>query len=170
MSWIVHNFRRSLIAALCMVAVSAPAGSIQKGDDIGALLRSHLNERLPDIKGKVVLVDFWASWCAPCRRSFPEFDKLLNEYKDRGFMIVAINVDEDEKEMQNFLKKLPVTFTVVHDERQALVAAVDVDALPTSLMLDRDGKLRSVHNGFKGEETIDALRKEIEDLLQEARE
>jgi len=112
-----------------------------------------------------VLVDFWASWCGPCKQSFPVMDKLYQEYKDKGLLIVAISVDEDKKDMEKFLKEHAVTFTIVRDAEQKLVESVNIEAMPTSFLLDGQGKIVAIHRKYEGKETEDQLRKEIEELL-----
>lgn len=169
MSWIARGFRHSVRVWVCVAASWAWGRNVQPGDDVGTLLRQHLGDALPSLSGKVVLVDFWASWCAPCRRSFPEFDKLQKEYQARGFLLVAVSVDEDVRSMQRFLEKIPVGFTVLHDVRQALVTAMGVETMPTSFLLDQTGRMRFSHNGYAGERTLSMLRSEIESLLKEGK-
>ena len=115
--------------------------------------------------GKVVLLDFWASWCGPCKKSFPELDKIQQAYKDKGLVILAINVDEKADEMESFLKAHPVSFAVVRDAKQKLVAAAGVESMPTSVLVDAKGVIRFQHTGFRGAETVKQLTEEIEKLL-----
>ena len=122
---------------------------------------------LPDLKGKIVLLDFWASWCGPCAKSFPSLDALYQEYRERGVVVLGINLDEKRSGMDGFLKKRPVTFPIVRDAKQKLVAKANVGSMPTSLILDRSGRERFRHNGFHGEKTIAALRKHFDTLLGE---
>ena len=115
--------------------------------------------------GKVVLVDFWASWCAPCKSSFPVLDSIYRKFKERGFLVVAVSVDESGDAMREFLGTHPVSFPVVRDARQQLVASAGIEAMPTSFLIDRTGKVVAVHAGFKGRETEEQLMTEIEKLL-----
>jgi thiol-disulfide isomerase/thioredoxin len=142
------------------------AGSLNVGDRFPPLQGKSLEGALPALEGKILYVDFWASWCEPCRVSFSEMEKIHTRYKDRGFSVVAVNLDEDAGAMAAFLKGRALSFPVVRDARQLLVAAVGIEAMPTSLLLDRKGRIVAIHRGFKGRETVEQLIQEIETLLQ----
>lgn len=122
---------------------------------------------LPDLEGKVVLVDFWASWCSPCKASFPSMDDLYTNYRDKGFEIVAISVDANTKKMTKFIERRPVSFPVVHDVDKRLVKMAQLEAMPTSYLVGRGGTIRFVHKGWYGKKSAMELEKEIEILLEE---
>jgi thiol-disulfide isomerase/thioredoxin len=122
---------------------------------------------LPATAGRVVLVDFWASWCAPCKASFPAMAKLHADLAPRGLVIAAVSIDEKPAAAAGFVKKLAPPFTTLHDREQKLVKQVVVPTMPTSYLLDRTGKVRFVHEGFHGDATDKQLRQEIETLLAE---
>lgn len=117
-------------------------------------------------KGKVVYLDFWASWCGPCRVSFPILDQLHKELKASGFEVVGVNVDEKTQDATGFLKESPVGFTLAADPKASLPEIYGVEGMPTSYLIDRQGKVRLVHKGFKKADT-DALKAEITKLLGE---
>jgi thiol-disulfide isomerase/thioredoxin len=161
-----YRFCFVLAAALFGATLSAYAG-VQVGDAFPDLAGQRLEGQLPALSpGKVVLVDFWASWCGPCAGSFPAMEELHQRYKERGLVIIAVNVDEKAVDMQMFLKKHPATFAVVRDAEHKLVSAVDVKTMPTSFILDSTGKVRFVHNGFRGEETKTKYVTQVESLLE----
>jgi thiol-disulfide isomerase/thioredoxin len=154
---------------LLLLGLVAPAGAaIRAGDTFPALEPAHFEGQLPETTGRVVLVDFWASWCAPCKVSFPHYARLHADYASRGLVIVAVSVDEDAAAYAAFVRKLNPPFAVARDRDHALVRQVDVPAMPTCYLIARDGRVRSVHQGFHGEPTDRALRQEIEKLLADS--
>lgn len=105
--------------------------------------------RLLDYRGKVVCLEFWASWCKPCPQSLPWLERLHREYGASGFEVIGVNVDETPAEARRFLKRYPVGFPVINDASGALAAAYDVQDLPSSYFLDRAGVIRAAHHGFR---------------------
>jgi thiol-disulfide isomerase/thioredoxin len=106
---------------------------------------------LETLRGRVVYVDFWASWCAPCKRSFPFMNALARRYGDDRVTIVAINVDKKRADAQRFLAQTPAEFAVVYDPAGATAAAYDVRAMPSTYLIDRDGNVAWVEQGFREE-------------------
>jgi thiol-disulfide isomerase/thioredoxin len=155
-----------LLAAFLLMAVGGIAlAGLKAGDTFPDLTKYKLEGKLPDTKDKVVLVDFWASWCIPCRDSFPAMNELQKKYADRGLVIIAINVDEKRADMEVFLKAHPADFPVVRDAAQKLVDLTGIETMPSSFLLDRSGKVRYVHVGYQGEPTKKEHVAEIESLL-----
>ncbi len=148
------------------VATTALAAAPKEGDAFPELAKYNLEGALPDLKGKVVLVDFFASWCGPCKESFPAMQELHQKYGDKGLVIVAINLDKKKDDMEGFLKKHPASFTIVRDAANKLVSELKIPTMPSSFLLDRSGKIVSFHRGFKGSETKKKYEQEIEALLK----
>lgn len=146
---------------------SLSGADFKKGDKLPDLASFKLEGSLPKLEGQVVLLDFWASWCNPCKASFPEMEKLHKSFAQRGLTILAVSVDEKQENMQRFVKSTNVSFPIVRDAQQKLVAAADVKAMPTSFLIDRAGRIRFVHTGFHGDQTVKEYRQEIEQLLNE---
>ena len=113
--------------------------------------------------GKVVVLDFWASWCEPCRRSFPWLNAMHDRYGPEGLVIVGVNLDMERADAQRFLAEYPADFAIVYDENQALAREYEVVAMPSSYVIGRDGQLAARHMGFKVKQQDD-----YEALLVEA--
>ena len=147
--------------------VASDSIKINTGDAFPSLADFKLEGKLPDsTKGKVVLIDFWASWCGPCKQSFPVMEDLHKRYSGRGLVIIAISVDSKRPAMEAFLKKNEVSFTVMRDPGQQLVERTGVTAMPSSFLIDREGKVRFIHTGFRGAETRRKYEEQIESLLK----
>ena len=104
---------------------------------------------LAQYRGKVVVVDFWASWCVPCRRSFPWLNQMHEKYADDGLVIVGVNMDASDTDAQTFLAEFPALFQIINDPDGDLAREYDVIAMPSSYVIDRDGKQVARHLGFK---------------------
>lgn len=153
--------------AALLLGLGSRAEPVKDGAVLGPLTRYALEGALPEINGKTVLVDIWASWCGPCARSFPMLDKLYEELRPSGFIVLGVSVDEKREAMEKFLKRIPVTFPVVRDASHKLAAAVNCQTLPTSILLDKTGRIRYQYHGFHGKATLDAMRNDIQQLLAE---
>ena len=119
---------------------------------------------LASLRGSVVYVDFWASWCVPCKRSFPWMNALNDRHRGERFAIVAINVDKRRPDAERFLRDVPATFPVVFDAAGTTPAAFDVKGMPSSYLIDRNGIIVSVEEGFP-DEHVAALEARIDALL-----
>jgi len=158
--------RVALVLGATLLATSVMAG-VKVGDSFPDLGSFKLEGKVPDgLKGKVVMVDFWASWCEPCKQSFPAMEELHHRFSDKGLVIVAVNVDENRADMEAFLKKNAANFAVLRDSAQKLVATAGIATMPSSFLIDRDGKVRFVHTGYRGAETKKKYEEEIETLLK----
>ncbi|MGD8863940.1 MAG: TlpA disulfide reductase family protein, partial [Myxococcales bacterium] len=101
------------------------------------------------LKGKVVIVDFWASWCAPCKEEMPVLQRLHKTYGSKGLVVVGVSVDNDASNVKSFLKKLGVTFPIVHDAKHSVSERYSPPTMPSSYIVDRKGIVRHVHKGFR---------------------
>lgn len=119
---------------------------------------------LKQYAGKVVYLDFWASWCAPCRTSFPLLNKLYEKLKGKGFEVVGVNVDEDKGNAEKFLKEFPVSFTVLRDATGEWPDKYVVESMPTSFIIDKKGVVQKIHHGFTSGD-ITELEEKITELL-----
>ncbi len=107
------------------------------------------NLKLSEMRGNVVLINFWASWCGPCREEMPLLNQLHSKYQPLGFTVLGVNVEEQEKNARGFLKNFPVDFPVLLDNQNKVSKLYDVIAMPTTVVVDRDGNMRYLHRGYK---------------------
>lgn len=124
--------------------------------------------KLEDLKGKIVLLDFWATWCGPCKKSFPFMVDLYNNYKQKGFEIVAVNLDNQPNLIDKFVKGLGVTpqFIIIKDSSTSIPPKYNLETMPVSFLIDKKGIIRYKHKGFDSG-TKDDVTKELNLLLKE---
>ncbi len=165
--------RATLAAATAALAlVLAPTPALAQGVKVGVPPPA---VALPDaggapvtlasLEGQVVWVDFWASWCGPCRESFPWMNAMQKKYGAKGFKVVAINVDKRRRDADRFLAQVPAGFTTLFDDKGATPAAWEINAMPTSVLVDRKGKVVVIEEGFH-ESRREALEARIRALLE----
>ncbi|MBI1180789.1 MAG: redoxin domain-containing protein [Alphaproteobacteria bacterium] len=154
-------------ALLAVLAASSASASDQPAPDCALqTLGVGEGQTLTHYRGKVVYLDFWASWCGPCRMSFPFMNGLARDYAARGLVVLAVNLDAHRKDAEAFLVRHPAAFGVALGDNQACARSFRVGAMPTSFVIDRTGAVRAVHAGFRPGGSA-AVRSEIERLLAE---
>lgn len=168
----VSNSWTKLAAVGAALALAFPvaraAETLTPGTPFPALAEAGLEGELPDLgDARVVVVDFWASWCGPCKASFPVYDDLQTKFGDDGLVVVAVSVDKDVAAMEKFIARMAPKFTVMRDAQQQLVKTAAVPTMPTSFVIDRRGVVRFVHVGFHGETSRREYEEEIKALLEE---
>ena len=162
--------RKGLILFACAMFMAAAlrAAAVKDTAPEFALKNFHGDKiALSDLKGKVVFVNFWASWCGPCAQELPKLSQLAEDYKKENFSLVAINVDPDQIAAQKFLGTLPIPpspMETVWDPDSKIVSAYDPQTMPSSFVIDAQGVIRYVHAGFTGGDTI-KWRQEIDSIL-----
>jgi peroxiredoxin len=148
----------ALALSLTLAAVAGTASALDAGARLPELGAKDLSGRpvnLGSLAGKVVIVDFWATWCAPCKESMPVLEKLYQKYKSRGLVIVGVSVDEDAANVGPFIKKLKVSFPIVHDAGHKIADKVKPPRMPSSYIVDRKGIVRHVHDGFHAKDAAE---------------
>jgi thiol-disulfide isomerase/thioredoxin len=158
-----------LFACLALPAVADGVQVGQSAPDVALPLLSPAGGgefTLASLRGKVVYLDFWASWCGPCRVSFPQLEQLRRDLGPRGFEVLAINVDEVEADALRFLQAEPVSYPVVRDGSGATPGRYGIQGMPTGYLVDRDGVVRLVHHGYRKSDG-EQLRSHIVELLEE---
>jgi thiol-disulfide isomerase/thioredoxin len=157
-----------LLLALAAANLCSVRAQVSTGDAFPSLTGAGLTGgEVPAIAGHVAIVDFWASWCAPCKASFPAFARIQTDYAARGVVIVAVSVDEKSAAYAAFVKKWQPPFVALLDSQQKLVQVVKVPSMPSSYVLGRDGRVRFVHVGFHGAATESELRQQLDTVLAE---
>ncbi|HEX7640181.1 MAG TPA: TlpA disulfide reductase family protein, partial [Burkholderiaceae bacterium] len=157
------------------LAVAVPAGAVSVGDpapdfQLPATRDARtgaMTVRLSDLRGKLVYLDFWASWCGPCKQSFPWMDRLQARYAGRGLVVLAVDLDTHADDAQAFLDELAPGFRVAFDAQGATPRQYAIQGMPTSVLIGPDGKVLLVHGGFRAEEAP-AVEARIRDALSGA--
>ncbi len=127
---------------------------------------SGTNLRLSEYRGEVVMINFWASWCGPCRQEMPILDELYSQYRELGFTILGVNVEENSNDAKDLLKEIPVSFPVLFDNKSSVSKLYDVIAMPSTVLVDRSGNVRYLHHGYKpGYE--DTYQQQVRTLIRE---
>lgn len=143
----------SLLGAILVIfTVSTLAASSLEGQAApDFVLRSATGEnlRLSEYRGDVVLINFWATWCGPCRQEMPLLDDLYGRYERVGFNLLGVNIDEDSRRAMQMVQELGVNFPVLFDENKAVSKLYEVEAMPVTILVDREGIVRHVHHGYK---------------------
>ena len=158
-------FVGATLALVAGASVPAPAPSAIAPDFTLRTMEGP-NLRLQEQRGRVVLVNFWATWCGPCRQEMPHLNRLYDKYRSSGFVLLGVNVDDDTRKAADLAAKLGLKFPVLLDTDKKVSRVYDMSAMPATVLIDRDGRVRYVHRGYRDgfENTYDT---QIRDLLKE---
>ncbi len=169
MTSLFHLAARWLSAAALAAGASAAVAAATVGaaaPDFTLRALDGPNLRLQEQRGKVVLVNFWATWCGPCRKEMPHLNRLADKYRASGLVLLGVNVDDDVRNATDVAAKLGVKFPVLFDTDKKVSRLYDLNSMPSTLVIDRNGRVRFVHRGYQdGYE--DQYEKQIRDLLKE---
>lgn len=159
---------RLLLVAAFLVTAAGSAAALESGARLPSFSARTLDGKpvTPGaLKGKVVLVDFWASWCEPCKEELPVLERLYRAHKEEGLVVLGVSVDRDTDNMRAFLRKHPVSFPIIHDAGHAITQRFEPPKMPSSYVIDRKGVVRHVHAGFESGDAK-ALAAEVRALLK----
>src|SRR6185436_10356086 len=147
----VSMFRRAaaVLIAATLLDVGAQAALDSAAPDFTLKSRAGENIKLSELRGQVVLINLWASWCGPCRQEMPLLDQMYQKYSPLGFTLLGVNVEQDSADAQRMLKDTPVTFPILFDAQNEVSKLYDVTAMPSTVLVDRDGKVRFMHKGYQ---------------------
>lgn len=152
------------LSVAALPSASTAGDNITAGANAPAFQLKSMNGKpvgLQDLKGQVVLINFWASWCGPCRQEMPILEQLYRSYQAAGFTLLGVNVEPSEGDAQKFLKGTPVSFPILFDPDSKVSKLYEVSGMPSTVILDRKGTVRYVHHGYKpGDESeyLDQIR------------
>jgi peroxiredoxin len=121
------------------------------------------NLRLQEQRGQVVLVNFWATWCGPCRQEMPHLKRLYDKYKGAGFVLLGVNIDDDMRKASELATATGLNFPVLFDTDKKVTRSWDLGAMPSTVLIDRDGRVRHIHRGYRDglEQTYEAQAREL---------
>jgi len=164
------KLKNSIVALVFTVfAASSLASSGMEGNqapDFALKSSTGQNLRLSEFRGDVVMINFWATWCGPCRQEMPLLDELYTRYQRVGFNLLGVNIDDDSSRAMDMIEELGVNFPVLFDARKEVSELYEVEAMPVTVIVDREGTVRHVHHGYKpGYE--DMYLDQIRSLLRE---
>ncbi|VAX12472.1 Thiol:disulfide oxidoreductase related to ResA [hydrothermal vent metagenome] len=155
-----------LLICVSMFMLTAVQAESEMAPNFTLKSRAGKNIKLSELRGQVVMINFWASWCGPCRKEMPLLEKLYKKYKSLGFVILGVNVDDKPKQAESLLKQIDISFPILFDSDKKISAKYKVTAMPSSFFIDRDGKLRSEHKGYLPEYEL-LYKNEIKKLIRE---
>ena len=168
-----HPLSRTLAVA-CMALSAAFSATLAEATvkpssaapDFTLRAASGSNLRLQEQRGQVVMLNFWASWCAPCRQEMPHLNRLHDKYRSAGLQLWGVNIDDNEATARAAADKLGVRFTVLLDAAKQVVRLYDLEGMPATVLIDRDGRVRYVHRGYRDGYEV-AYEQQIRELLKE---
>jgi peroxiredoxin len=138
-----------LFTALAATSLASSGLEGQIAPDFALKSSSGENLRLSEYRGDVVMINFWATWCGPCRQEMPLLDELYTRYERVGFNLLGVNIDDDSRRAMQMIEELGVNFPVLFDAQKEVSKLYDVEAMPVTVLVDREGNVRYVHHGYK---------------------
>lgn len=166
---VLRRAARALLAATLAVGASAAMSAVAlsaAAPDFTLRRVDGPNLRLQEQRGQVVLVNFWATWCGPCRQEMPHLNRLYEKYRPSGFVLLGVNIDEDAKAAVELALRLGLKFPVLLDTDKRVSRLYDLSAMPATVLIDRDGRARFLHRGYR-EGMEQTYEQQIRDLLKE---
>lgn len=139
----------TLLSLLALTSLASSALTGEAAPDFALKSASGENLRLSEFRGDVVMINFWATWCGPCRQEMPLLDDLYGRYQRVGFKLLGVNIDDDSRRAMQMIEDLGVSFPVLFDEQKDVSKLYQVEAMPVTVLVDRNGTVRHVHHGYK---------------------
>jgi len=139
---------QTALVMLCVFSLLGSAQAMSLSKNKLSLSQTTLEQTLAEHKGQVIYLDFWASWCGPCRKSFPWMNQMQQKYRKQGLVIISVNLDANKALAQKFLSKNTANFPVIYDPDGDIAQHFEIKGMPSSLLIDRQGKIQQAHSGF----------------------
>ncbi len=163
------SFLRHLLPVLVLAIVpAAPVVAAmptigQQAPDFTLRASNGKNLKLSELRGNVVMINFWATWCAPCRQEMPHLNRFHEQYHKAGFVLLGVNVDDQAASAEAMARELKIAFPVLFDADKQVSRRYDVDAMPSTVLIDRDGKVRQIFRGYRAgtEQRYEAAIREL---------
>jgi peroxiredoxin len=157
------------IFALALLTAGVAFAGVQKGQRAPEFSLPSLKGStvaLSQLRGRVVLVDFWAQWCEPCKKELPQLDRLAKEYAPKGVVVLTVNIDKQRENAERMVKQLGLTLDVLLDPAGSVAGSYDLPKMPTSFVVDKKGIVRFVNEGFDGPKDVDRFKQELDELTK----
>ncbi len=142
-------FRGVLLAGVLVTSLSLAGDGSGPAPDFNLGARGGKNLALSQLRGQVVMINFWATWCGPCRQEMPLLEQMYKKYQAMGFTLLGVNVEPDPSGAENWLKETPVSFPILFDRENRVSKLYNVSGMPSSVLIDRKGNVRYLHRGYK---------------------
>jgi peroxiredoxin len=167
---LVRRILSALLLTAGLITGSAPVVALEEGQPAPDFTLPDIQDGKPaitlsELRGKTVYVDFWASWCAPCREELPVLQRLHEEYASRGVVVVGVGIDRNERDFRAFKDRMGLTFPVVHDGAHQVAGRYEPPRMPSTFLIDRNGVVRHVHEGYRASNARE-LEQQIQQLLR----
>ena len=158
--------RSLLLLALFLALPAAATNAVGPAPGFQLPARGGKQVSLDQFKGQVVMINFWATWCGPCKQELPHLARLYDKYRSAGFVLLGVSVDDDPKAAQALAERMGLKFPVLFDTDKSVSRLYALDSMPSSVLIDRDGKLRHLHRGYRdGVEQL--YERQVRDLVKE---
>jgi len=161
-----RSFALTLALAFPLSSAFAGVGKGQRAPDFSLPTLKGAPVSLSSLRGKVVLLDFWAQWCEPCKQELPELQKLQQAYAGKNVVVVGVNLDKQRDNAERLAQKLGLTFPVALDPSGGVAGTYDLPKMPTSFVIDQKGLVRFVHEGFEGPKDVERFKQELDQLTK----
>jgi peroxiredoxin len=163
---LTQGLRVAMLLLLASAAAAQTAGDAPAAPDFTLKSASGENLRLSEYRGQVVLLNFWATWCGPCRQEMPPLNALHERYQRLGFVVLGVSIDDDPRVATRMAQQLGVSYPILFDTDKDISRLYEVRAMPSTYLIDRDGRVRHVHLGYR-DGYIDTYQQQVRQLLQE---